>query len=351
MDLQDQLPPLLKKANIARIEGDRLLIGDRRAYPWKLAFFPCETVGDIVMAIRSMVTQGGGPLQVSLTTMRFVARQIAEGRVADHPNTFFDAAKKLSGARPTNTTMARTLQSLVGELSKWYHCTGIKDVHGNDIVAYVDDVVDGIEKHFDADYDTMGTLGASCLADGDGILTTCFAEHSFLLTLAKARAQGKELTVYVPETRPYLQGARLTAPSLHEMGIEAYVITDGMGAHFMQEGVIHQYMTAADLVAMDGTVVNKVGTLANAIGAAYYDIPYYAFAMSPDPTKRTRSAIVMEERDGSEVLKLLDTKTTLEHVVGRYPAFDIIDASLVRGIITPKGLLRPDEIGPQYLEN
>ena len=132
------------------------------------------------------------------------------------------------------------------------------------------------------------------------------------------------------------------------MGIDAYVITDGMGAHYMRDGAIQLYMTAADLVAMDGTVVNKVGTLANAVCANHYHIPYYAFAMSPDPSKRSIADIVMEERDGKEILRIRGVPTTLDTLVGRYPAFDVIDPPLVGGIITPKGLLKPTGIAGEY---
>lgn len=352
MDLDSHLPSLLKKGNIARIEGGRLLIGDRRSYPWENRFVACDTVDAIASAIRDMVTQGGGPLQVALTTLRFVARQIHDGIASDQARSFLAVAQKLSSARPTNTTMARTLRTLVSEISQWYLCAGVQDVHANDLVGFVDAIVNRQEAALDADYDVMSDIGAQCIGDAKGILTTCFAEHTFLLSLAKAKEQGKHFSVFVPETRPYLQGARLTAPSLHEMGIDAYVITDGMGAHYMREGAIQRYMTAADLVAMDGTVVNKVGTLANAIGANYYGIPYYAFALSPDATKQGATDIVMEEREGVEILSIRGVQTTLDTMVGRYPAFDCIDAPLVSGVITPKGLLHPSKIAKMYdIEN
>ena len=348
MDVDSRLPSLLKKANIARISGNSLLVGDRRRYPWEHTFVSCASVDDIARAIRDMVTQGGGPLQVAMTTMRFLARQIHDGTVSASMNTFLDAARLLSAARSTNTTMHRTLDSIVVDIASWYQCGDMKQAYGDDFVAFVDTVVDTYEQRFDADYDTMSDIGSTTIADGEGILTTCFAEHSFILSLVKAREQGKRITIYVPETRPYLQGARLTAPALAELGIQAYLITDGMGVHMMAQGVVSHYMTAADLVAMDGTVVNKVGTLANAVGADYYHIPYHVFAMSPDITKAGLSDIVMEERDGAEILRFNGVPTTLETMVGRYPAFDCIPASLVDAIITPRGLTTPAGIGALY---
>ncbi len=345
---ENQLPYLLQRSNIARIDGETLLIGDRRTYPWEQSFVPCTTVKEIAQAIRSMVTQGGGPLQVAMTTMRFLARKIYSGIEPNTISIFLEASHLLAQARPTNTTMARTVQRIVAEIGRYYVCNGMREVQGGDLVAFVDEVIDRFEASFDRDYAAMSDYGIGLLGNQEGILTTCFAEHSFILTLAKAVEQGKSITVYVPETRPYLQGARLTAPSLQELGIPTFLITDGMGAHFMREGVITQYLTAADLVAMDGTVVNKVGTLTNAINCSHYAIPYYPFAVSPDPTKASAQDIEMEERDGSEICMCNGTFITHEHVVGKYPAFDIIDPDLVTGIITPRGVVQPENVKTIY---
>jgi methylthioribose-1-phosphate isomerase len=176
------------------------------------------------------------------------------------------------------------------------------------------------------------------------VLTTCFAEHTFLLSLAYAKEEGKEIRVFVPETRPYLQGSRLTAPSLQEMGIEVSVITDGMGATFLGNGDVNLYMTAADLVCMDGTVVNKVGTLGNAIAAKRFQVPYYAFSVSPDPTKQDASGIQMEWRSAGEVTQCMGKATSSDGMKALYPAFDIISPDLVTGVVTGKGVLKPEEI-------
>jgi methylthioribose-1-phosphate isomerase len=209
-------------------------------------------------------------------------------------------------------------------------------------------LVDNVEREYDELYHHMGKIGSTLIEDGDVILTTCFAEHTFLLSLAYAMEQGKHISVLVNETRPYLQGSRLTYPSLLEMGIDARLITDGMGAHYLSEGRITKYMTASDLVCLDGTVVNKVGTLANAVACKHYKVPYYAFSISPDLTRLTASDISMEERDGEEVLHCLGQATT---VGGRalYPSFDIIEPSLVQGIVTPKGVFAPASLARSFI--
>ncbi len=285
------LPYLLRSENIARIEGKHLLIGgDRRVYPFEKRFERCSTVPEIASALKRMVTQGGGPLEVALTAMVFVVEQMKEGSIAKEFAELEIAAALLIASRPTNTTMKRTLLSLLEEL------------RGRpDFIEQVAPLVEAKKHAFDQLYHQLGKAGSSLIPDkAGGVLTTCFAEHTFLLSLAYAKESGKNIRVFVPETRPYLQGgSRLTAPpSLQEMGIEVSVITDGMGATFLGTGGdANLYMTAADLVCMDGTVVNKVGTLGNAIAAKRFNVPYYAFSVSPpDPTKLDASGIQMEWR-------------------------------------------------------
>ncbi len=280
------LPYLLRSENIARIEGKHLLIGDRRVYPFEKRFERCSTVPETASALKRMVTQGGGPLEVALTAMVFVVEQMKEGSIAKEFAELEIAAALLIASRPTNTTMKRTLLSLLEEL------------RGRpDFIEQVAPLVEAKKHAFDQLYHQLGKAGSSLIPDKAGVLTTCFAEHTFLLSLAYAKESGKNIRVFVPETRPYLQGSRLTAPpSLQEMGIEVSVITDGMGATFLGTGDANLYMTAADLVCMDGTVVNKVGTLGNAIAAKRFNVPYYAFSVSPDPTKLDASGIQMEWR-------------------------------------------------------
>lgn len=208
------------------------------------------------------------------------------------------AQKELSEARPTNTTMKRALDELVARY-----------VDGEDFESVVSDIFDS----FDSAYDRMSDIGASIIKDGMGVLTTCFPEHTFLLSVKKAVDSGKDIRVYVPETRPYFQGAHLTEPCLRELGIEAYIITDGMPAHFISKGDIDIYMTAADLALQDRTIVNKTGTLSNAIACNYYGIPYYAFSMGLELASRDAKAL--------------------------YPCFDIIPSDLVAGIITKEGMI------------
>ncbi|MEM7116257.1 MAG: hypothetical protein AAF614_27720 [Chloroflexota bacterium] len=196
-----------------------------------------------------------------------------------------------------------------------------------------------------ADYAARGRHGADLINDGDGILTMCFAEAAFILTLAFAKQDGKQIHVYVPETRPYLQGAKLTAPSIHELGIPVTLIGDNMGAALMAQGKIQKYFTAADLITLDGHVVNKVGTFQHAIAASYHRIPYFAFAWGFDLQRPNRASIEIEERDANEIKQFRGQPTTHPDIDAYYPAFDITPPHLVAGVITRLGVLSPYDLG------
>lgn len=313
--MQELLPYILRHENISRLEGKSIFITDRRVFPFQKKEVECSGYREAALAIRNMVTQGGGPLEVALNSMMHTY-------LYDRDN-LYDAYMELSASRPTNTTMLRTLKELMTRYSDGEH---------------MEDIVAELFERFDRRYDRMSDFGETLIPDGAGILTTCFPEHSFILSVKKAVANGKNVRVFVPETRPYFQGAHLTEPSLRELGIECYLITDGMPAHFMASGDITIYMTAADLALKDKTVVNKTGTLSNAIAASYYGIPYYAFSAGIDYSK-TKDDIHLEYRSGEEIKTY--GRIDLAHVEAKaiYPCFDIIHNELVRGIITEDGIL------------
>ena len=309
------LPPYLRHENISRITSDGIFITDRRSLPFKEEEVFCHDYAEAAVAIKEMVTQGGGPLEVALNTILFTYRK--------DPSLLDKAVFSLSAARPTNTTMKRELEALMKEYRA-----------GGDI----EKLIPAAFERYDKLYDRISDVGESLIEDGDGIFTTCFPEHTFMLSVRKAVLKGKHVSVFVPETRPYLQGAHLTEPCLRAMGIECFLITDGMAAHFMREGKITKYMTASDLALEDRTVVNKTGTLGNAIAARYYKIPYYAFSLGLDKGK-THDDIEIEYRSGESIKRIGDVQIASEEAVALYPCFDIIDSELVTGIITDGGVI------------
>lgn len=338
MDIQGLLPHVLKKEVIARIEDETLYIHNRKVYPFKDEYVPCNSVEEIAQALSSMVTQGGGVLQVVLTSMLLVAKKLEQSHHPFSIDEFKNNIFIITDARKTNTTAKRVVERVISELEK------DKNLTKKSIYEKVEILVTKIEAEFDAMYDTMSDIGSQLIEDGDGIFTTCFAEHTFLLSLKKAQLMGKKIHAWVPETRPYLQGAHLTAPSLVEMNIETTLMSDAMAAHYIEEGKINRYMSALDTLTMDGCAANKVGSLNNAILCNYFNIPFHLFAISPDTKKKRCEDIIMEERDPEELLTIADKRITSREVKGIYPAFDIIPSHLITGIITPKGLLAVHEI-------
>lgn len=324
--IYDLLPFVVNPANISRFEDGKVLIGDRRKYPFEQCFVTCNTVEDVAQAIKDMVTQGAGPWMAAANALRF---QSGNG---------MDALRKardtLVATRPTNTAMKLRLDQLLSaaELAE-KQGTSVDDALANRIQAIKNNLYDN--------YALRGRAVADLIDDGDGVLTMCFAEAGFLVALALAKRDGKTITAYVPETRPYLQGAKLTAPSIQELGIDARLITDNMPAHIMREGNIQKYITAADLITVDGHVCNKIGTYQNAITAHEHDIPYFAFAWGRDEEKQTREDVEIEERDPAEIRQALGQPTTRDDIGARYPTFDITPPKFVSGVATIHGVVSP----------
>lgn len=331
-DIESMLPHILKRQNIARYANEKVLIGNRKDYPFKKNFVTCDCVEDVAVAIETMITQGVGPWVAAVHAMAMRADQ-CKGR-KDILAELAKAKDRLIRTRPTNTLIRYRLEGVLKSAS-------IALDKGRNPEEFILKRIKSIMDQMYKFYGRRAQYGAKLIEDGDGILTMCFAETSFVVALAMAKDAGKNITVYVPETRPFLQGARLTAPSLQECGIKVKLITDGMGAALMAEGKIQKYMTAADLITMDGHVVNKVGTFQNAIAAHAHDIPYFAFAWGCDRAKPDRASIEIERRDPADIRNVRGVPTTLDDIDAAYPAFDITPPKYVAGVITRHGVLSP----------
>ena len=207
-------------------------------------------------------------------------------------------------------------------------------------------------RRVDADYrDSSAALGrftAELIPDGATILTHCWADLFLIGAVTALQLAGKSVEFVCTETRPYLQGARLTAATLVEMGYTPTLITDGMVATVIGSGDVGVLLTAADRVTLDGHVVNKVGTLAAALAAAHFGVPYYAMVDHPDPSAPTIADVPIEQRDGADVLVFAGQRTTVDGVVGRYPAFDATPPELVTKIVTDRGAFDPPSIGGYF---
>jgi methylthioribose-1-phosphate isomerase len=340
-EINDMLPFLLRRENVARYEDGKVVIGDRRKYPFEKSFVYCSDVEAVAQAIEEMVTQGGGPANAALYAMVMKAHQSASESSQRQMEVLEAARHRLVHTRPTNTALARRLERAMQVIRKALD-------EGKNVESTLLTWFEGMRDENYKKYASAAEFGASLIEDGDGILTMCFAETSFLMALAIARNAGKKIQVYTPETRPYLQGARLTAPSVHELGIPVQIIGDNMPAYVLSQGKVQKYFTAADLVTMDGHVVNKIGTFQNAIAAHYHGVPYFVFTWDPDKTKPNRASIEIEERDPTEMKFCRGVPTTDPAIDAYYPAFDITPPHLVAGVITQYGIHSPYDLHRYY---
>jgi methylthioribose-1-phosphate isomerase len=335
-----QLPTLLRESVI--IENESVKILDRRVFPFEKTWVSCKTYEDVAVAIEDMVTQSGGPFYAALGGMVLAARQAAELPSRDEQLNLLDsAADRLLNSRKTNNGI-RTAVALVKA------AVGDSASDNRRIDQVVEDAVAQAESDNIKKNEAVGRYASALLEDGDTVLTHCWAEAVLIYTVKAALEQGKRLQFVCTETRPYLQGARLTSESLAEMGVPTKLITDGMPAELMSRGVIDKFITAADRVPMDGSVINKVGTLSNALAANYFNVPYYALVIAPDKEAPSSEDVHMEFRDGDEVLYLRGQRTGSERVEGIYPAFDITPPKVIDAIITDRGRFSAYDLWSYY---
>jgi methylthioribose-1-phosphate isomerase len=196
----------------------------------------------------------------------------------------------------------------------------------------------------------IGAAGAALVGEGQGVLTHCnagglaTADYGTALAVMFAAAeQGRHFHVYADETRPLLQGARLTAWELKQRGIDVTLICDNMAAQVMKEGRVQLVVVGADRIAANGDTANKIGTYGVALLASAHDIPFYVAAPSStfDLSLPTGDGIPIEQRDPKEVTHGFGRQTAPEGVRVYNPAFDVTPARLIAGIITEKGLIAP----------
>ena len=206
----------------------------------------------------------------------------------------------------------------------------------------------------------MGLHGAVLLPSTGGVLTHCNAGAlatagiGTALGIVRVLAAEGSLAIFADETRPFLQGARLTAWELQRDGIPVTVLTDGMAGWLMAKGEIACVVVGADRIAANGDVANKIGTYALAVLAAHHSLPFYVAApwSTVDLETPTGAAIPIEERGGEEVLVLAGQRIAPVGVPARYPAFDVTPAALVSAIVTERGVVRrPFDAGLRALAN
>lgn len=331
---------MLRFENVAWYEDGKVRILDRRIYPVRTEFVICNTHKEVAKAIADMVTQSEGPYTASAMGMALAAYEAKENNVTDVPEYIRHAAYTLSHARPTTSAqMERIVNGSAEKIIEKFDNGG----SAQDLIDTAFEYAYNYVNNNYAKYTIIGKNIADVIPDNGTVLTQCFAGTVVGTMLRECRRSGKNVKVFCAETRPYFQGARLTASVACDMGFDVTVICDNMPFYTMKTKKIDVFTSASDVITMDGHVVNKVGTSQIALGAHMLGIPYYVTG-TPDQAHPDMSSVVIEERDPQLVKESMGTQITMDGVKGYYPAFDVTDPEYVTGIVTDKGIYTPEEV-------
>lgn len=338
MDRRDKdLAFMLKYENVAWYEDGKVRILDRRIYPTKVEFVTCSTHQEVAQAIADMVTQSAGPYTAAGMGMALAAYECRNMGGEEMWAYLVKAAYTLSHARPTTANrMVLTTNGCLEAARK-----AIDEGRPVDEAIFMR-TIDSLNRRYST-IEVVAEHLVTMFSDKGTIMTQCFGETIVGMMLRVARKKDKDIKLFVPETRPYFQGARLTASVACDMGFDTTVITDNMPAFVMKRNKIDLFTSAADVICMDGHVVNKIGTYQIAISAKYHGVPYFVTGI-PDKAHQTIDSVTIEERDPQLVLEARGVKNTLEGVKGYYPSFDITPPHLVSGVVTDKGIFVPYDL-------
>ena len=315
--------------------GDYVEFIDQRRLPNRIEYVRCRDAAEVANAIRDMVVSGAPA--IGCAAAYGIALEALKGT-----RDFTAAFAALRASRPTAVNLYWALDRM----------QGLIDAHPPELTAMLIAEAQAIQaEDLEINY-AIGRFGAACVPDGARIMTYCnagalaTAGHGTALgVIRSARDAGKNISVLVNETRPYLQGARLTAWELVQENIPVTLITDNMAGHFMRTGQVDLVVVGTDRVAANGDVANKIGTYGLAVLAARHNIPFYVAAPIPtfDPSLADGSVIPIEERSADEVVGYGDVRWAPQGVKVAHPAFDVTPAELVTALITDKGIVeRPN---------
>lgn len=338
MERQDKgLAFMLQYENVAWFDGKEVRILDRRVYPTKVEFVACKTHQDVTQAIADMVTQSAGPYTAAAMGMALAAHECRDRRAAEQIAYLEDTADNISHARPTTVSRMQIITDGCLEAAKKAIEAG-----GDAAQAIMDHTIEANNLRYGKVRNTAKYL-VDLFPDDGTVMTQCFGETIVGMMLKECKERGKNIRLFCPETRPYFQGARLTATVCSDMGFDVTVITDNMPATVMQNECVDVFTSAADAISLDGYVVNKVGTFQIAIVAKYMGIPYFVTG-APDPGHPTIDTVNIEMRDPEFVLQAMGVRTAAQGVKGYYPSFDITPPHLVSGVVTDAGIFAPYDL-------
>lgn len=324
----------------------KLILLDQRCLPLKEEWFECADTKDVVYALQEMVVRGAPAIGITAAYGCVLAAMEVEN-IHDWKKALKNKTEEIARARPTAANLAWAVKAMTNavkdkgfssrlELADFWLEQALK-MHAEDI---------RINKE-------MGRFGADLLADGDTVMTHCnagaLATGGYGTALGVVRAaveQGKRIRVIANETRPFLQGARLTAYELSRDKIQVKVACDNACAHLMKKGLVNKVIVGADRIAANGDVANKIGTYGVALAAARHGIPFYVAApFSTFDLEVTSGELIPIENRTPDEVRFINRVSIMPEGVEVYNfAFDITPAELITSIITEKGILtRPFE--------
>jgi methylthioribose-1-phosphate isomerase len=320
---------------------------DQTLLPAALEYRDCRTVEEVWEAIRGLRVRGAPAIGVAAAMGVVLGLQ---GHAAGHDRLAFlsrldEVCSYLSTSRPTAVNLFWALERMRKRARQLAEALPPVRLHA----ALLKEAL-AIEDEDRRMCRAIGRAGAGLIRDGDGVLTHCNAGGlatadygTALAVLFAAHEQGRHFSVFADETRPLLQGSRLTAWELCQRGIDVTLICDSMAAQVMKEGRVQRVVVGADRIAANGDAANKIGTYGVALLARAHGIPFYVAAPSStfDLSLPTGDAIPIEQRDPREVTHGFGRPTAPEGVAVYNPAFDVTPHSLITALITEKGLVEP----------
>lgn len=325
--------------------GRSVIMIDQRKLPGQEAYVRCSTYIQVAQAIEKMVIRGAPAIGIAAAygiALGAMALSAGTGRSLDRD--FEKIYQRLERTRPTARNLFWALERMraVYERVRQHGLRAIRTALLEEAKA--------IEREDSETNHAIGRHGQALLSDGWTILTHCnagglaTAEYGTALGVIRAAvAEGKRVRVFADETRPFLQGARLTVWELDKDGVPVVLITDSMAGWFLRRGDVDAVVVGADRIARNGDTANKIGTYSLAVLAKENGVPFYVAApmSTVDPTIADGGGIPIEERSPDEVREVAGRLVTLPYAEVRNPAFDVTPAAYITAIITERGVCRP----------
>ncbi len=327
-------------------ENDCLFLLDQRLLPHKAEYRSCSSYREVISSIRDMTVRGAPAIGISAAYAMVLAAKEAEREGLDRDsmhNYLQKAATEIGQARPTAVNLAWAID----RQNKWLR--EHQDVSQNVIIKGLEREAISIHREDIDNNRLIGRFGAALVPEKASILTHCNAGalatggYGTALGVIRAAAEeGKDIHVFVDETRPLLQGARITAFELCHENIAATLVSDSCAGYLMALGRVDLVVVGADRIAGNGDAANKIGTFSLAVLAAYHKIPFYIAAplSTIDLTVERGTDIIIEERDSREITHLNEELMAPVEIKAYNPAFDLTPAELITAVITEKGIVR-----------